>query len=400
MSEFTPPARVDIPTPRPTYAADETQPSRYPAHALPAAPAIPPQRLTHSRMQSWKTCPKKHMLSYEVGLRRVESTRALRFGTVFHEGLDRLASGENVEAVVGRIVQQYLDNEPPQYMSTHNWHTECETACALLRGYAWCWQNDGNQIVATEEGFNVEIVNPETGHPTPSFTFSGKIDKIVRLSDGRLAIMEHKTTSGDINPQSDYWRRLRLDTQISGYMTGAPQILERREILEDVATVIYDVIRKPSIAPRQIPLLDEQGRKVVLDAEGNRPLKKDGEPYQSANAEKGWTLQTRVETAQEFGARLLKDCYDRHEFYFQRMEIARLSSDMEEFAGELWDLQKMIREAQKNDRFPRNTAACLAPYKCEFFDLCCNGWKRDQPVPEGFRVVEDVHPELIQAATE
>lgn len=390
------------PTPRP-YAADETQPSRTPAHALPLAPepvAEPVQTLTHSSMQCYKTCPKKFKLAYEIGLRRHETTRALRFGTVFHDGLDCLAKGLRVDDVIENITRRYITTDQPQYMSTHDWEVECETVCALLRGYAWRWTNEPLEVIATENGFCVEIINPETKAAARNFHNSGKIDKIVRLPDGRLAIMEHKTTAGDINPQADYWRRLRLDTQISNYFIGAPAILEKLGVMEDVATVLYDVIRKPGIAPRQIAELDEQGRKIVLDAEGNRPLKKDGEPYQSANAEKGWTLQTRVETAHEFGARLITDIYERPDFYYQRMEIARLASDLVEFEGELWDIQKTIREAQKHDRFPRNTAACLAPFKCPYFDLCCSGWRCDNPVPEGFVIVSNVHPELEKGDVE
>jgi len=34
--------------------------------------------------------------------------------------------------------------------------------------------------------------------------------------------------------------------------------------------VLYDVTRKPEISPKQIPVLDDAGLKIVTDADGNR----------------------------------------------------------------------------------------------------------------------------------
>src|SRR5690606_32440122 len=131
---------------------------------------------------------------------------------------------------------------------------------------------------------------------------AGKIDKIVRLPDGRTAIMEHKTTSDSIASDSDYWARLRLDSQISLYVLAA------RELGYDVQTVLYDVVRKPR---------HERYRATPPEL---RKYKKDGTLY--ANQ------RERDETPQEFGQRVYQAMYTEFDSYFARQEIPRLESDL------------------------------------------------------------------------
>ena len=48
------------------------------------------QLLTHSRMESFKRCRRRHYFEYEVGLRKQTDAKALRMGSAGHEGLDVL----------------------------------------------------------------------------------------------------------------------------------------------------------------------------------------------------------------------------------------------------------------------------------------------------------------------
>jgi hypothetical protein len=95
-------------------------------------------------------------------------------------------------------------------------------------GYQWRWAGARLEVVATEQAFRVPLVNPATGKATPTFELAGKIDGIVRLEDGRLAVKESKTCSEDLGADSDYWRRLRIDHQITLYMLAARRARVRR----------------------------------------------------------------------------------------------------------------------------------------------------------------------------
>jgi hypothetical protein len=227
------------------------------------------------------------------------------------------------------------------------WETDREVVASLLAGYAWRWSESPLKFVASEFVFNMPIVNPATGRPVRGIVAAGKVDAVVNLDGTRLAVDELKTTGDDIGPESDLWQRVRIDQQISLYVLGA------RHAGHAVETVLYDVVRKPSIRLKQ------------------------------------------KETPADFGKRLLDDIGTRPDFYFARREIPRLQSDLEEFRAELWQAAMMLRECKRRQFWPRNTAACLIFSRCPYFDLCLSGWKPNAgALPSGYVVIDTAHPEL------
>lgn len=367
---------------------------------FPAAPqSIEPQKLTHSRMQAFKTCPKKHYYSYELGIRPIETAKPLRLGSAVHLGLDLRKQGKSGAEAVLAAMKPY-DNRPAwadDDEKAHEWEVERETVGCLLSGYFWRWEIPDlapelsiAEVVASEFAFDLPIKNPDTRSASRLFRLAGKIDGIVRLGDGRLAILEHKTVSEDIDPVADYWVRLRMDQQISLYMLAA------RAMGHNVQTVLYDCIRKPTIRPERVPLLDENGVKIVVDtATGERVRSKDGKKWrESGDAAQGFTLQSRIQTPQEFAEKLMADITERPDWYFARQEIPRLASDLDEFSAELWQIQQNIRLAQIDGRNYRNTGACkFNNSKCAYFNVCHPTIDPTQ-IPSGFVRVTNVHPEL------
>lgn len=338
--------------------------------------------ITVSRLKSLNACPQAHYYGYEAGIRSHSEAKALRFGRIYHVGLDLLARGKSDAEVCDRVRENYATI--PEYADPHAWMVECETVMRLLLGWMWRWQGDGIEVLRSEFVFNLPIINPETGAATPLFRQSGKIDQKICLSDGRKAIREFKTTGDGIEADSDYWNILRLDPQISAYFGAEPE----------AETILYDVTHKPGIGPLQIPLIDEHGFKIVLDGDGHRVFLDSGKPRQSADKAKGWTLQTRVETPEEFGTRLTEDISNRPDFYYARREIPRLTADLEDYRRELWEQQKLLRFRQLNDTWPRHASRNTCDF-CAFKAPCFNGQYRigDQP-PTGFSFLDNVQPEL------
>lgn len=412
------------------------------------------QLLTHSRQDAFKTCRRKHYYTYELGLRRIDDARALRMGSAFHAAIEALSKtpaehvlltpadcncggaycnicegglgyckvchgGEsdldqpcNLRVACDTIHKRYA--RVPELADPYWWSIERETLLRLVCGYAWRWSSMPLEYVATEHAFQVPLVNPATGAETPIFDLAGKIDGIVRLEDGRLAVKETKTTSDDLGIEAPLWRRLRIDHQISLYIHAA-----RREGY-DVATVLYDVVRKPTIQATPVPLLDPDGLKIVLDANGHRvhnasvKAKKTcpkcagagvdaaqlpcsctlGPWRQTGDTEKGYVVQTRQMTPEEWGEKLSADIAERPDFYFARREVARLNSDVDEYQAELWEIQQAIREAQRTGRWYRTVNRNTCEY-CPYFDLCSSSQQLDRNnPPPGFHFVDDVHPEL------
>ena len=158
-------------------------------------------------------------------------------------------------------------------------------------------------------------------------------------------------------------------------------------------TVLYDVGRKPTIKPTKVPILDRLGAKIVLDERGNRVLTAKKEFRQTGDKEKGYVLQERPMTPEEWGEKLNSDIAERPDFYFQRQEIPRMDADLEEYQFELWDIQRTIRDAQLNDRHYRTVNKNSCGY-CTYFSICSNSGFNINELPEGFVRVSDIHPEL------
>jgi RecB family exonuclease len=341
--------------------------------------------LTNTQMSAARRCPRQYFYQYRCGLVKMRTAQPLRFGGVFHRGLELLHKGH--EDPINEAAKAY--DVIPEWADPEAWAVERETVRELLAGHFWRYENDTLETLAVEQVFRMPMVNPDTGRSSRTFVLSGKIDRIVRLPDGRVAVLEYKTSGEDISPDSMYWRRLRYDGQISLYVLAA------RAIGFDVSCVLYDVTRKPEIRPCQVPTLDEQGLKVVVDAAGQRVLTKDGKPRQTGDSAKGYTLLARKETAEEFGQRLLADVAQRPDFYYARRELARTEDVLNEFRAELWQQGLQIQTATKKDLWFRNVTA-LTCQRCEYNEFCLNGIKVTPggDIPAGFLRREDLHPEL------
>lgn len=311
------------------------------------------QLLTHSRLSCMRSCPRRHYLAYELGLRPAEDGFALRVGSAFHAALEAADHGEDPDA----LLAETMDDPFEQALVVTMYH-----------GHAARWAEQPLEVWASELEFRLPLTNPATGAATPLWDLGGKIDRIIRLADGRLAIHEYKTTSRDFSPGAEYWVQLYHDQQLSIYVNAA------RACGYDVQTVLYDVTRRPMMRP------------LKATPEDQRKFTKAGTLY--AN-------QRDVdETPEEYGARIAADIALRPDHYFARIEIARLDQDLEECLAELWQQQLAIRAAQRLGHWWRNPAACLNPYPCSYLGICLHR-DLDTQTPDGFvRLGADVHPEL------
>lgn len=341
-----------------------------------------PDVLTHSRFQKFKTCNLAHFFAYEMRLRRQRTSEPLSEGSAFHIALETYdfaaGSHEDKKAAGRAIVKKRYEMIPPWCVTDdeiHSWICQGVRMSVLFDLHCDYWVNDENEIVATEMAYDIPLPNPMTGATSRNFRQAGKIDRIVRLFDGRLAVQEYKTTSTDIGHDSDYWKRLRIDSQISGYVLAA------RAQGYPVETVLYDVTRKPALRPYK-------ATPVEL-----RKYKKDGELY--AN-------QREVnESPEEYGRRVYEAVRNDPQRYFRREEIVRLESDLREHQHDVWAQQKQIRACQTTGVWPRNTGSCIGHFgKCEFFDICTGGLAESVKagvIPDGYRVAETMHEELADS---
>jgi hypothetical protein len=348
-------------------------------------------RLTNSCVSCARRCLRQFYYRYILGIGRLKIGGALRIGGAFHKGAELWRKGTPADEAITAAVAGYL--ECPEWADVTEWSIECVTVRGLLRAYMEHYAGDQLEYVAVEVPFRLPLCNPDSFGKSRTFDWAGKIDAIVKW-EGRTVLSEIKTTGDSIEPDSDYWQRLRIDPQPSGY------VLASRELGYDVQSVIYDLIRKPSIRPLAIPLTDDSGTKIVLNAAGERVKTKDGRKFrETADAALGYALQTRPETPEEFEARLYQDCKDRPSHYFARREIPRLEDSLEEYKRELWQASQLILECKRHGIWIRNVskATCTG---CEYFDPCTNSIKLDiNNLPPQFQVLPSLYAELEEASS-
>ena len=338
--------------------------------------------ISHSQIQTFKECNKKYYYSHIERVKPISRQSFQRFGEAFSLGVGPLAQKYDLQYVIDEVFACYPEDHNA---SGYTVEIERESVIRMLTAYDLYWsKQSAMQCLIADRNFDVKILNPITGYPSTAYHLVGRIDSICELADGRIALVKHRTTSQDISkPDADFWRLLRIDQQLSLLVYAAKQMGY------NVDCVIYDAVRSPSIEPRQIPCIDEDGFKIVHDQEGMRVFNtRTKQPRQSADKAKGYTLQTRIESPEEYGIRLEQDILNRPDWYFSRQEIPRLESDIQEFEEELWDIQKSMRESEKNNRHYKNTSACFKHGRCAYFDLCYYKQDVTQTIPQGFEKIE------------
>jgi hypothetical protein len=338
--------------------------------------------LTTSRLRAARACQRLHQIQYTLGYRPVTEDDLLRFGSLIHNGQEAwwTAKQDGREPLEPALEALQVEADP----------FDKARAEAMMTGYHFRWVDQPYRVLGVEVQFETELRNPATGASSRTWRLAGKVDALVEdLNDHRVLLVEHKSSSEDVSAGSDYWKRLRMDTQVSIYFEGA-----RAALGLDVSGCIYDVLSKPAQRPSEVPLLDEDGVKIVLDASGARVRTKDGKKWrQTGDTELGYVLQTRPETPGEFKKRLMEVLAENPERYFNRGEVVRLQSDMEEAAFDHWQLGQQLREAQVAGRFPRNPDSCIRYGRtCPYFDVCSGTASLDDPTR--FRRLANIHPEL------
>lgn len=320
--------------------------------------------VTNSELRAFRACPRRHRYGYRMMRRPRVDREALRFGSLWHHGQEAWWGTEGdasarLEAGLARMRADEENVDPYALVLAEE----------LLLAYTARWGDAGLRTVAVEQAFEVPLVNPETGAASRTYRIGGKVDAIVADAEGRLHLLEHKTSSSDIEAGSAYWTRVRaLDTQISLYLAGA------RAAGYDVQDCIYDVVRKPGIRPLKATPVE------------SRKYTAKGILY--ANQ------RERDETPEEFRVRLREDICERPERYFARGEVVRLEADERDHAFDTWQLARMMREAELAGFAPKNPDACASFGGCPYLAVCQGEASIDDD--SLFRTAHTPHEELAE----
>lgn len=328
--------------------------------------------LTNSELREARACLRRHRFKYILRRRPIVGAEPLTFGTLFHVGQEVLWTGpgrldEKLDAAIDAI-----RSSAAAAMSKGervNAFTVV-TIEELTIGYVFRWSDSDLRAVAVEQTFELPLVNPETGRESRTFRLGGKFDGVVVDGEGRLHVLEHKTTASDLEFGSLYWAKVKsLDTQVSHYIAGA------KAAGFEVEDCIYDVVRKPGIRPLKATPVE------------SRKYKKDGTLY--ANQ------REHDETPKEFQERLRAQILEQPERYFARGTIVRLEAEEREFAFDIWQAAKILNEAERSGYAPKNPDACSTFGTCEYLQVCSGEASIDDDTL--YRTASTPHEELESA---
>lgn len=316
--------------------------------------------ITSSSLKTARSCLRKYAYAYEQGYRSLLEAGTVRFGKLVHLGLEAWLRTWFLGHVLAAI----------ELANADVW--ERARARALLIGYSMRWKHDPEEYetIEVEPKFDAILAHPRSSR-AKTIRVGGKLDGVLGVLSGpqgkkvqvEKLLIEHKTSSEDIRPGSDYWRRLRMDAQISLYYDGA------RSLGHEVVGCLYDVIGKPTLRPLKATPVE------------SRKYTKEGKLY--AN-------QRDVdETADEYEARLLEAIAEDPDRYYQRAIVVRLDGELDDSRLDAWQTARLLREPYR----PRNPDACMQfGHACAYLPVCSGEARLDDQTR--FRLLPDVHPEL------
>lgn len=377
--------------------------------------------LSTSAVTAFKACPTRFDYGYIEGIRADTDTESQRVGTNWHKMHETYRNSQNstVPGADGECFDPFEDairelnriyENIPDSFDAYAWEIERTILAMSFSAHCWYYKDDQVETLATEVGFKLPLHHPKTGLPLSldDVIRIGRIDRIVRYQ-GRISIADYKSTTKSIDPDSDFWNHLRLDSQISMYGLAAREMAQQGMLSEygisptnEVAGAFYDVWHRPTIKPSKLTQAEtaefiktgmymeqrfhvEMGftQKTCNPPIEIREVAVNRTMCEVEEGKKGFSIR---ETPEMFGARLLADIYARPTFYFHRKEIPRTDADLRRFRGQLYATYQSMKAARDSGHWIENEHQCNATYRCPYTSICWHGVDvRHGQTPAGYK---------------
>jgi len=266
--------------------------------------------ITSTELRTWKSCRLKWWFRYDQCLVPRRKQEALTFGSLIHAGAEAYYLKQDWRKAIGEFIRE---QETP-------WGDEesrfvVSKAVALLEGYIKRdpVRREGHTVESVEREFSVPLRSP-AGRRETRYLLAGKRDLATRDPSGNLWLWDHKTGSMQLDTS-----HLEIDDQMETYIWADTQ-----DGLP-ACGIFYNLIRKPSIKPRQ------------------------------------------KETPSQWYHRLSEDIESRPEFYYQTEMIVKTQRHLDRIETDLWEIAHKIGKGH----IYRNPASCTI-FGCSYRELCQN----------------------------
>lgn len=181
--------------------------------ALIARKLLPERNLNASAVKTWQRCQRLFRNAHVLGLEPARKGSALVFGDLVHAGLEAWWLSLGAEEPMLRALRA-LDSAfaPDEYTRAR--------AEAMLAGYHTRWIEWARTltVLGVERRWEMPLRNA-AGRST-GVRLTGRVDVLVRDPEGRVLVVEHKTTSEPADPGEHYRAKLVMDGQASFYLAA------------------------------------------------------------------------------------------------------------------------------------------------------------------------------------
>lgn len=297
---------------------------------------------TYTMWSLFRNCRKAVDWRYIHELVPISRDPNLGFGTVIHKCLELWHRARQLGPVLDLVDSTY-----PKRSHDEDQRKEWHLATAMMKAYAAKYAVEDFEVVALEQVFEGEIVNPATRKPSRSFVLKGKVDGIVKRGD-EYFLLEHKTAA---QMGADYLERLWTDFQITLYAYYVEQALGIR-----ISGIVYNILVKAKF---------QQSRgETEAEFEERR-----AELIAKSKTGKSSAKRRLPETDEEFQARLAEKYAEPDMLHREVLYVSR--DQFEVLQAELWELTQAYLHAKRRSVFYQNTSFCFHHGRpCPFFALC------------------------------
>lgn len=166
------------------------------------------RKFSWSRINSYAFCPQLYKHRYIEKLTPIKKAMALSLGYCISCGIQKYRQTGKKDDVYKAFVDAWeVDGKVLMSRKTDDPRRSVERGLEILSAYVDHYPDELASIVQPEVSFNIEVA--------PDIIFNGRLDGVIRIQDGSLAIIEDKTTSrlGD-----SFFTRLKGSSQILWYL--------------------------------------------------------------------------------------------------------------------------------------------------------------------------------------
>jgi hypothetical protein len=283
---------------------------------------------------------------------------------------------------------------------------------AMVLAYHLKWRGQDCFVQDVERSFRAPLVDPNTGDTSENYERDGKIDAVIMESPGVFYGVEHKSVMGPLDPDDDYWVKLRSDAQCSDYHVGADAIGF------PLHGIIYDVVCKPDVKP--LSATPEAKREMTIGigckaCGGGKDERGTGLDHKEASGlcpgckGDGWKPSGRPrykahvrlhdETPGEYGMRCFQIMVAEPDRYLHRRLVVRLEDELMEHLRDDWETVADIDADSRRDHHPRNPDACFVfgGGGCEYRPIC---WGGVDPLDSPLYQIRKREPVVVETAEE